>query len=105
MTDPVHATLWLIVAAVLVLCLGGTLIAAGLWRRPDPQRGELPRRGIGEAIAADTSDSTHLRRAGVRTLTVRRLTRQSFPHPRALLESPNARPLLWAALSNSDTRR
>jgi len=55
MTDPVHATLWLIVAAVLVLvlCLGGTLIAAGLWRRPDPQRGELPRRGIGEAIAAE----------------------------------------------------
>ncbi len=58
MIDPVHATLWLIVAAVLVLvlCLGGTLIAAGLWRGPDPQSAELPQRGIGEAIAAATSD-------------------------------------------------
>jgi hypothetical protein len=37
-TDPVQAALWLVVAAVtvLILCLGGTLIAAGLVHRPAP---------------------------------------------------------------------
>ena len=43
MTDPAQAALWLGVAAVtdLVLCLGGTFIAVGLWRRPAP-RGDSP---------------------------------------------------------------
>ena len=36
MTDPVQATVWLIVAAVtvLILCVGGTFFSAGIWRWP-----------------------------------------------------------------------
>ena len=61
MTDPVHAALWLTVAAVtvLVLCLGGTLIAAGMWSWPEARRTQ-PARGMARVIAApagaDASD-------------------------------------------------
>lgn len=45
MTDPDQAALWLAVVAVavLVLCLGGTLLAAGLLRRPARQPAQSPR--------------------------------------------------------------
>jgi hypothetical protein len=46
MTDPVQAALWLAIAAVtvLVLSLGGTLIAAGICRWPAPLSVNLQRR-------------------------------------------------------------
>jgi hypothetical protein len=47
MTDPAQAMLWLLAATitVLVICLGGTLMAAGLWPRRSPGRRRSTQRG------------------------------------------------------------
>ena len=60
MTDPVQAALWLIVASVtvLALCLGGTLIAAGLFQVPARRRAQTKRPANGQFTAAPGAAGT-----------------------------------------------